>query len=146
MKKEKPINLETPPGSFLLVQNAALDYLFETKINITDLAVLNVLCKYRSNKTNMCRPSQTTIGERIHRSRSTVSISIKKLVRCGLVEIVAKANSGEYRTTVYRVIFPQPSFATNSKERTVTKTKFDLEYLLEESRKKGDELFEEQGV
>ena len=77
MKKEKPINLETPPGSFLLVPIAALDYLFETKINITDLAVLNVLCKYRSNKTNMCRPSQTTIGERIHRSRSTVSFRSK---------------------------------------------------------------------
>ena len=146
MKKEKPINLETPPGSFLLIPVAALDYLFEKKINITDLAVLNVLCKHRSNKTNMCRPSQSTIGKRINRSRTTVSKSIKKLVRCGLLEIVAKANSGEHRTTVYRVIFPQCSFGTNSEQRTITKTKFNLEYLLEESRKKGDELFAEQGV
>ena len=146
MKKEKPINLKTPPGSFLLSPIAALDYLFEKRINITDLAVLIILCKYRNNETSMCRPSQSTIGERINRSRTTVSRSIKKLVRCGLLEIVAKANSGEYRTTVYRVIFPQSSFGTNSKERTITKTKFDLEYLLEESRKKGDELFEEQGV
>jgi len=107
---------------------------------------LNVLCKYRNNKTSRCRPSQTTVGRWIGRSRSTVSKSIKKLVRCGLVEIVAKANSGEHRTTVYRVIFPQSSFGTNSEQRTITKTKFNLEYLLEESRKKGDKLFAEQGV
>ena len=146
MNQAKFSETKPVPGTFIIFPLAALDYLFEKRINITDLAVLIILCKYRNNETSMCRPSQSTIGERINRSRTIVSKSIKKLVRCGLLEIVAKANSGEYRTTVYRVIFPQSSFGTNSKERTITKTKFDLEYLLEESRKKGDELFEEQGV
>ena len=135
-----------PPGSFMLFPIAALDYLEEKKINITDLAVLNVLCKYRSNETSICRPSQATIGESINRSRTTVSKSIPKLVQCGMLEIVAKANSREHRTTVYRVIFPQSSVGTDSKDGATTKTKSDLEYLLEESRKKGDKLFAEQGV
>ena len=109
MKKEKPINRKMQPGSFILIPIVASGYLKEQKLNITDLAVLNVLCKFRCNATSMCRPSQTTIGERVHRSRSTVSKSIKKLVQCGLVEIVAKANSREHRTTVYQIIFPLPN-------------------------------------
>lgn len=146
MKKEKPINRKMQPGSFILVTIVASGYLKEQKLNITDLAVLNVLCKFRCNATSMCRPSQTTIGERVHRSRSTVSKSIKKLVQCGLVEIVAKANSREHRTTVYQIIFPLPSDGAHSEVGTILSTKFDLEYFLEESRKRRDELFAEHGV
>lgn len=146
MKKEKPINRKMQPGSFILVPIVASGYLKEQKLNITDLAVLNVLCKFRCNATSMCRPSQTTIGERVHRSRSTVSKSIKKLVQCGLVEIVAKANSREHRTTVYQIIFPLPSDGAHSEVGTILSTKFDLEYFLEESRKRRDELFAEHGV
>lgn len=146
MSHAKSSDTKLAPTTFFLLPLVALDYLFEKKINITDLAVLNVLCKYRSNKTSMCRPSQTTIGERIHRSRSTVSKSIKKLVQCGLVKIVAKANSREHRTTVYQIMFPLPSDGFHSKEGVITSTKFDLEYFLEESRKRRDELFAEHGV
>ena len=146
MSQAKSSETKLAPASFLVFPLVALDYLVEKKINITDLAVLNVLCKYRSNKTSMCRPSQTTIGERIHRSRSTVSKSIKKLVQCGLVKIVAKANSREHRTTVYQIMFPLPSDGVHGKEGTITTSKFNLEYFLEESRKKRDELFAEHGV
>ena len=146
MSQAKSSETKLAPASFFVFPLVALDYLFETKIDITDLAVLNVLCKYRSNTTSMCRPSQTTIGERVHRSRSTVAKSIKKLVQCELVKIVAKANSREHRTTVYQIMFPLPSDGVHSKEGTTTSTKFDLEYFLEESRKRRDELFAEHGV
>jgi len=134
------------PGSFILIPIATLSYLKEQKLNITDLAVLNVLCQFRCNATSICRPSQTTVGRWIGRSRSTVSKSIKKLVRCGLIEIVAKANSSEHRTTVYQIMFPLPSDGAHSEAGTIISTKFDLEYFLEESRKRRDELFAEHGV
>src|SRR5210317_245357 len=101
-----------PPGSFIVSPRAVFAYLEERKLNITDLAVFCVLCKHRSNKTHMCNPSQTTIGYWINRSRTTVSNSIKKLIQCGIVEIVAKANSREHRTSKYKVLF-QPSKVTN---------------------------------
>ena len=146
MNQAKFSETKPVPGTFIIFPLAAFDYLRERKLNITDLAVLCVLWKHRGNKTNMCNPSQTTIGDWINRSRSTVSKSINKLAQNRLVEIVAKSNCGEHRTNTYRVLF-QPSKATNVTPITdVEFARIDRQDFIELSRKVGDELYKEKGV
>ena len=135
-----------PPSSFTVIPIAVFVHLERRELNVTDLSVLCVLCKHRNNKTHMCNPSQTTIGDWINRSRTTVSNSIKKLVFCGLIELVAKANSREHRTNKYRILF-QPSKATNvSPIKGVEFARTDRQDFIELSRKVGDKLYKEKGV
>lgn len=146
MKQAGSSEAKFPPRSFTVIPIAVFAHLEERKLNVTDLSVLCVLCKHRNNKTHTCNPSQTTIGDWINRSRTTVSNSIKKLVLCRLVEIVAKANSREHRTTKYRVLF-QPNKATNVSPITgVEFIRTDRQDFMEFSRKVGDALYKEKGV
>lgn len=77
---------------------------FDPRLTATDVRVLAALGTY-TNKQGWCNPKQATIAIRVGVSRTTVTASMKRLVKSGYLESKAQVIAGRGQTASnYRVI------------------------------------------
>lgn len=77
--------------------------LYSPDVGPDGIAVYGVLCLHVDGKTGECWPSQGAIAARIGISRERVINAIKRLERCGFVEITHQDYRGMKRSNLYRL-------------------------------------------
>src|SRR5258707_198232 len=91
-------------GPFGIVPASAI---FDERMSNALLRVLAALTTY-ADENRICRPSQKTLGERLHRTRQAVGQSIDKLVELGYLEKVHRfRENGSKASNEYRILFDQ---------------------------------------
>lgn len=77
---------------------------FDERLTAMDVRVLAALGTY-TNKQGWCRPSQTTIANRLKTSRPRVNASVRSLVSAGYVQAVSQSSERRGReVNLYRVL------------------------------------------
>lgn len=77
---------------------------FDARLTAMDVRVLAALGTF-TDRQGWCRPSQTTIAEKIGSSRTWVNSSISRLVEHGYVQVVQQVReSGAQAVNLYRVL------------------------------------------
>ena len=91
-------------GPFGIVPASAI---FDERMSNALLRVLAALTTY-ADENRICRPSQKTLGERLHRTRQAVGKSIEQLVVLGYLEKIHRfRENGSKASNEYRILFDQ---------------------------------------
>src|SRR5260221_6033299 len=91
-------------GPFGILPASAI---FDERMSNALLRVLAALTTY-ADENRICRPSQKTLGERLHRTRQAIGQSIDKLVDLGYLEKVHRfRENGSKASNEYRILFDQ---------------------------------------
>src|SRR5258707_8811908 len=91
-------------GPFGILPASAI---FDERMSNALLRVLAALTTY-ADENRICRPSQKTLGERLHRTRQAVGKSIEQLVVLGYLEKIHRfRENGSKASNEYRILFDQ---------------------------------------
>jgi predicted transcriptional regulator len=103
--------------------------IFDQDLNINEIGVYCVLCRYMSNDKKMCFPSISTISNMLKISTRTVIRSIHNLVK---KEIIIKQKGYNHNSNKYYLLNLKPDLSE------IIEMKSDTESLVTESHMKSD--------
>ena len=81
------------------------EWLTESKISDNAFRVYSTLCRYADKHSGECYPSIKSIGQRCHKSPSTVKRALKKLEDHGAIKVESRYIDNSQTSNLYTVIF-----------------------------------------
>lgn len=102
----EPSGTDARSVPFCWVPNYVIDH-FGPMLRATGLGIYLGLVRFMAQGDRSCWPSYATLARKIGVSRRTAILWVRRLVRLGLVEVVARTNShGDRTSNVYRLVDP----------------------------------------